>query len=76
MSKKRGNKDPLPPFVPIIKETIRSPAWRKLSTGAQALFIALSDRHVHNNGHVYLSQRQAQKALGRGTRNEIANWFR
>ena len=75
MSRKKPT-ERLPPFVPLFKETLKSPAWRQLSFGARALFTALRGRCHHNNGHVYLSQRDAEEELGRGTRNDIANWYR
>jgi hypothetical protein len=37
---------------------------------------ALRMRCVKNNGHVYMSQRDAGEELGHKNRNEIANWFR
>ena len=76
MSKKHKFTDKLPPFVPLFRETLKSPAWRQLSFGARALFTALRGRCHHNNGHVYLSQRDAEEELGRCTRNDISNWYR
>jgi hypothetical protein len=61
-------------FTPLFYETTRSPAWKQLSL--RALFIALRMRCFKNNGHVYLSQREAEEELGRGSRNHIANWYR
>jgi hypothetical protein len=63
-------------YVPLRFETLRSPAYKQLSFGARALFTALRMRVVKNNGRVYLSQRDAEEELGRGSRNDIANWFR
>jgi hypothetical protein len=57
-------------------ETLRSPAYKQLSFGARALFTAVRMRMFNNNGRVYLSQRDAEKELGRCTRNDIANWYR
>src|SRR4029078_8082435 len=62
-------------FLPLFKETIRSPAWRAMSHGADALYIALKWRHVKINGHVYLSQRDAEAELG-SNRNYIGRGFR
>jgi hypothetical protein len=76
LSKKNKFPDKLPPFVPLFRETLKSPAWRQLSFGARALFTALRGRCHHNNGHVYLSQRDAGEELGHKDRNDIANWFR
>lgn len=74
--KSRSDGDRLPPFVPLFRETLKSPAYRQLSFGARALFTALRMRCVKNNGHVYLSQRDAGEELGHTNRNDIANWFR
>jgi hypothetical protein len=60
----------------MMHETAKSPAFKQLSFGARALFMALKMRCVHNNGHVYLSQRDAEMDLGRGSRRDIANWYR
>jgi hypothetical protein len=75
MSRKKTH-DRLPPFVPLFRETLKTLAYRQLSFGARALFTALRGRCNHNNGHVYLSQRDAEEDLGRATRNQIANWYR
>jgi hypothetical protein len=76
MSSKKSKPERLPPFVPLFKEILKSPAWRATSFGARALFTALQGRLVKNNGHVYLSQRDAEEELGVKDRNKIANWYR
>jgi len=63
-------------FFPMFHETLESPAYKQLSFGARALLTALRKHCVKNNGHVYLSQRDASKALGHKRRNDIANWYR
>jgi len=63
-------------FTPMMHETAKAPAFKQLSFGARALFLALKMRCVKNNGHVYLSQRDAEEELGQGSRNDIANWYR
>lgn len=71
-------KNRLPPFVPLLIDTLDAPAWRAMSHGAQMLYVALRRRynmHNHNNGHVHLSQREAMREL-RSHHNEIARWFR
>jgi hypothetical protein len=75
---KEKRKNRLAPFVPLLIDTIDSPAWRAMSHGAKALFIALKRRYFHtnhNNGRIFLSQRLAAKELG-SHHNEIARWFR
>jgi hypothetical protein len=76
MSMKDRSRDKLPPFVPLFRETLATPAYRQLSFGARALFTALRAHCVKNNGHVYLSHRDAGEELGRGSRNDVANWYR
>jgi hypothetical protein len=72
---KRRDKGRLPSFVPLFKETLATPAWRKLSHGARSLYVALKLRHIKNNGRVYLATRDAAKELDSGL-EEIGNWFR
>jgi hypothetical protein len=77
MSKHRA-KNRLPPFVPLLINTLDAPAWHATSHGAKVLYIALRRRysvHNHNNGRIFLSQRVAAKEL-RSHHNEIARWFR
>jgi hypothetical protein len=59
MSKKKEAR--LPPFVPLLKDTLASPAWREMSHGAKVLYVSIKARYnsgMHNNGRVYLSQRK------------------
>jgi hypothetical protein len=75
---KERQKDRLPPFVPVFIETLDSSAWRAMSHGAKMLYIALKrhySRENHNNGRIFLSQRDAEKQL-RSHHDEIARWFR
>jgi hypothetical protein len=75
---KKRDKGRLAPFVPLLKETLASPAWRAMSHGARSLYIALKLRYssnFKNNGKIYLSQRDAIKKIGSGF-EEITNWFR
>ena len=70
----RGEKSPA--FVMVFKSTLDTAAWRAMSHGAQALYIALKRQfNGHNNGHVYLSQRDASKVL-ESNRDQIVRWFR
>ena len=55
------------PFVALLKETSQSPAWRSMSHGARSLYVCLKRRYhskQHNNGRLYVSQRQAIKEIG------------
>ena len=52
----RGQRERLPPFVPLFIITLDSPAWRALSHGARSLYVALKRRvGTNNNGAVYSS---------------------
>ena len=64
----------LPPFVPLLRETLDSAAWGAMSHGARSLYVALKRRYnsdFHNNGKIYLSLRDASQEIGSG-REEIA----
>jgi len=78
MSRKK-DKGTLPPFVPLDKEMMRSPAWRAMSMGARCLYVHLKWRwsfKQRNNGRIFLSHRDAQKEMGRGCRDSIQRWYR
>ena len=78
MSRGRGRADRLPPFVPLLKATLASPAWRAMSHGARSLYVSLKARYnssQHNNGRVFVSQRTASQEIG-SSYAEIARWFR
>jgi hypothetical protein len=65
-------------FVALLKDTLKTPAWRAMSHGARSLYTALKCRYNsdwHNNGKLYVSQRQAAQETGSGY-NEVARWFR
>lgn len=75
---KNKDKGRLPPFVPLLKDTLDSPAWRAMSHGARVLYIALRRRYnmqAHNNGRLYLSQRKAVEEIGSST-NQVTRWYR
>jgi hypothetical protein len=63
----RRDKGRLPPFVPLLKDTVRTPAWKAMSPSARCIYIALKQRYssnFKNNGKLYLSVRQAAKEVG------------
>ena len=73
------NKGRLAPFVPIDQEMMRSPAWRATSFGARWLYMHLKSRwsfKQRNNGHIFLSHRDAEEEMGCGHRDSISRWFR
>ena len=75
---RHDRKGHLPPFVPLLKATLASPAWRAMSHGARSLYVSLKARYnsgQHNNGRVFVSQRTASQEIG-SSYAEIARWFR
>jgi hypothetical protein len=78
MGRDKREKGRLPPFVPLLIDTLDQPAWRAMSHGAQMLYVALKRRyslHNHNNGRIFLSQRMAAEELC-SHHNQIARWYR
>jgi hypothetical protein len=78
VSRRDNDKGRLQPFVPLLKETLDCAAWRAMSHGARSLYVALKRRYnrdFHNNGRLYLSQREAAEEIG-SARNQVARWFR
>jgi hypothetical protein len=81
VSKGRSNrgddKGRLPPFVPLLKETLQTPAWRATSHGARSLYVALRGRVANdcrNNGRVFLPTRAACVETGSSS-EQIVRWF-
>jgi hypothetical protein len=77
LSRYENRKNRLSPFVPVLIDILDCPAWRAVSLGARVLYVALRRRyyhHNHNNGRIYLSQRDAAKEVG-SHHNQIARWF-
>jgi hypothetical protein len=75
---RRADKGKLPPFVPLLKDTLASPAWRAMSHGARSLYVALKQRYsanFKNNGKIFLSQRDACAEIG-SSANQVTRWFR
>src|SRR6516164_197945 len=75
---KERRKERLPPFVPLLIDTLDQPAWRAMSHGAKMLYVQLKRRYSfnsHNNGRLFLSQRLAAKELN-SHHTQVARWFR
>jgi hypothetical protein len=75
---KERRRERLSPFVPVLIDTLDQPAWKAMSFGARALYIALKRRyslHYRNNGRIFLSQRDAVTELA-SHHTQIARWFR
>jgi hypothetical protein len=66
------------PFVPMIKATMKDPAWIALSHGARSLYVALKSRYNSTLGNaVYVSTRTAAAELGSYShRDHVRRWFR
>jgi hypothetical protein len=76
---KHRKKGHLPPFVPLIRTTLASPAWKQLSFGARSLYVVLrSYLRVDslNNGKVFRSYRDAAADLGTKSTRSVQRWFR
>jgi|SRR5882724_4429213 len=74
----RGDKGRLPPFVPLLKETMATLAWRAMSHGARSLYVALRGRVANdcrNNGRVFLPTRAACTETG-SSNEQVVRWFK
>src|SRR5262245_40863430 len=77
MTKKWRRSKPAP-FVPVTRAMLDYPAWKACSPGARMLYIALKrflNEMIDNNGKIYLSHRDASKALGTSSLQSVARWF-
>ena len=64
------------PFVPMVKATMKEPAWIAMSHGARSLYVALKGRFNSTLGNaVYLSARVAAKEIG-SNKDYVTRWFR
>lgn len=74
----RHGKGRLPPFVPVLKDTMKTPAWKALSHGARSLYVVLKGRYsTTRQNAVYVSTRDAEEELGRySSRPNVMRWFR
>ena len=71
----RKHKGKLPPFVPLIRTTLASPAWKQLSFGARSLYVVLrSYLRVDslNNGRVFRSYRAAEPISARNRQDRCS----
>jgi hypothetical protein len=74
MSTKRKEKGRLPDFVPLIKSTLKTPAWRAMSHGARSLYVSLKARyHTRLQNSVYMSARMGAQELG-SNKDYVARW--
>jgi hypothetical protein len=72
--KPRGKK--LTPFVPLLKDTMKTDAWKALSHAAKALYVLLKWKYNRNLGNaVYMSTRDAANQM-KSNRDYVMRWFR
>jgi hypothetical protein len=66
------------PFVPMMKATNKTLAWKALSHGARSLYMALRSRYNSTlQNAVYISTREASAELGSHSRRpNVMRWFR
>src|SRR5262245_20788166 len=72
---KKQDKGRLPPFVPLLRDTMKTPAWLAMSLGARALYIALKGHVPKDHNIAFLSYRNAQDEIGCGSNRAIQEWF-
>jgi hypothetical protein len=71
---RRKDKGRLPDFVPLIKATLKTPAWRAMSHGARSLYVALKVRYnTRLQNSVYMSARHGAEELG-SSKDYVARW--
>jgi hypothetical protein len=79
MTTKNRRTGRMPPFIPVMRATMSTPAWRAMSYGARLLNIELRgklrNRDFANNGKIYLSDRDAAAALGTKSTRSIVRWY-
>jgi hypothetical protein len=78
MSRKQRTKHIPGPFVPLIKATMETQAWRAASFGARSLYVELRggmSNDSRNNGKFWLSIRDAAKALGTRSTRSVVRWL-
>jgi hypothetical protein len=72
---RRKDKGRLPPFVPIFRHTMKTPAWLALSVGARATFFVLKANYNTNaQNAVFLSARDGAEALG-ACKDTVCKWL-
>src|ERR1700733_8809967 len=79
MSNKRNRSGAgkIPPFTAVFRHTTKSEAWKALSVGAKALYVALQSLHNDRTQNaVFISARDAIEKYGLGRdKNAIGVWF-
>ena len=76
MARKTFKKGTQPRFTRLFDGFLKSEAWRSLPPGPRALYLELKQRfNGCNNGEIYLSHRDAAKALNVG-RDTAGTYFK
>ena len=71
---RKKDKGRLPDFIPLIKSTWNSPAWRAMSHGARSLYVSLKARYnTRLQNGVYMSARMGAEELG-SSKDYVARW--
>src|SRR5262249_22185080 len=66
------------PFVALLKDTMKTEAWKALSHGARSLYVSLRSRYNPTTQNaVYVSTRKAKEELGQHSNlHNVRLWFR
>ena len=80
MSNKKKKKGHLPPFIPIIRTTVKTPAWKAMSFGARCLYHVLRGYlrfdNLNNGKDLYRPYRKAAEDLGTKSKTSVQRWYR
>jgi hypothetical protein len=79
MSRRKERAKLIPgPFVPLLRTSIATPAWRAMSFGARLTYVELRGKmnnDASNNGMLYLSCRVIAKAIGTKATRHAVRWI-
>ena len=78
MSRHNKGKGKLPPFTAVFRHTTKTAAWRALSVGAKATFVALQSLHNDKaQNAVWISARDGVEVFGLDQdKNAIGTWLK
>jgi hypothetical protein len=78
VSKRSKGKGKLPPFVAVFRHTTKTAAWKALSVGAKATFVALQSLHNDKaQNAVWISARDGVEKFGLGpNKNRVGIWLK
>jgi hypothetical protein len=77
MSRHNKGKGKLPPFTAVFRHTTKTAAWKALSVGAKATFVALQSLHNDKaQNAVWISARDGVEKFGLGpNKNRVGTWL-